>query len=98
MIDLIDVVHAAFIHDMLCVLALELDVRDVLAIRGVILRFLLVLQRLRLEDIKAVDLSLLTLGLLHAHLVDLTTKLAALLGDHSVEFAGEENLPVVGVA
>ena len=96
-IDLVDIVHATLVNQMLGVLTLELNVLDELAVRGVVFGFLLLLQWFGLEDVEAVDFSLLTLGLLHAYLIDLAAELAALLGDHAVELAREENLSVVGV-
>ena len=96
-IDLVDIVHAALVNQMLGVLTLELNVLDELAVRGVVFGFLLLLQWFGLEDVEAVDFSLLTLGLLHAYLINLAAELAALLGDHAVELAREKDLSVVGV-
>ena len=64
---------------MLSVLSIKLNVRDVLAIWGIVLGFLIFLKRLRLEDIEAVDFFLLALGFLHANLIDLAAELATLL-------------------
>ena len=73
-IQLVDVLKAALLFDVLGILALEVDVSDELAIRCIILRFLFFFKRLRVEHIEAVDLFLLALGFLHADLVNLAAE------------------------
>lgn len=98
MIDLVNVLHATLVHDVLRVLSFELDMWDVLAVWCVILGLLFILKGLRLEDIETVDFTFLALRFLHTNLVNFATELAALLRDHTVKITGHEDLPVVSVA
>ena len=86
-INLVDIVHSTFLHNVRHVLAFEINMLDELAVRSVVFRFLFFFERLGLENIEAVDFSSLSFRFFHADLVNFAAESPASFANHPVEFS-----------